>query len=268
MEVRRRRRAKRPLPVAALVIVGAAALGAVFAWWVRHDGQTGPAQAGGMDGSGDSIRIEVPESDSVVDLPALAESDSWVRDVVSALSGHPRLASWLVPEDLVQRFVSTVVDLALSRSPAEHLEFMAPEGPFTALETESGPVVNPEGYRRYDVLAGVLSSLDPEAASRLYVDMLPLFREAFQELGIPDWSFEEATLQAMDNVLGVSLPTGPLDLVPSRAVYQFGNEDLEARSPLEKHLLRMGPENAGRIQSKIRELRPVVARALPNVRDG
>jgi hypothetical protein len=43
-------------------------------------------------------------------------------------------------------------------------------------------------------------------------------------------------------------------LVHGVLVYEFADADMEARTPAEKHVLRLGPTNARRVQAKLREL--------------
>ncbi|MGH7803806.1 MAG: DUF3014 domain-containing protein [Candidatus Binatia bacterium] len=41
--------------------------------------------------------------------------------------------------------------------------------------------------------------------------------------------------------------------------YRFTDSRLEGLAPAEKHLVRMGPGNAKRVQAKVRELREALA---------
>ena len=115
-------------------------------------------------------------------------------------------------------------------------------------------VMDPRSQRRYDLLAQVVASIDPQAAARVYHQLLPLFQEAYQELGVPDGPFQEVLARAMDNLLAVDVPEGPPELREAVGRYVYADRSLESLTPAAKHLLRMGPENARMVQEKLREI--------------
>jgi hypothetical protein len=121
-------------------------------------------------------------------------------------------------------------------------------------ESGEGLAVDPEAYRRYDLLAETFASLDTDGTAVLYHQLHPLFVEAYGELGIPGGSFDEAMELAVRNVLSAQGVPGSLAVRLNESVYEFVDPELEARSPVEKHLIRMGPENAGRVQTKLRDI--------------
>ena len=255
MEVRRRNKSGGP-PVAVIVVVGAAVLGVAAGWWflLRNDQDAEDMLPVVTMPIADTVSAAAEETVPPLDLPELEAADPFVRDVVSGLSRHPRLASWLVTDDLVHRFVGAVVDMAGGSSPVENLDFMGPEGGFSVREAGGGLVIDEASYRRYDMLQETLTSLDTDGTARLYHQLLPLFEEAFAELGIPDWTFDDTVDRAVENVLAVPVRTGPVPVELDRATYLFEDPDLEGLSPAAKHLLRMGPENLRLTQEKVRAL--------------
>lgn len=189
-----------------------------------------------------------------LDLPKLDASDEVVRKVVSGLSARPQWASWLVSDDLVRRFVLTVVAVADGRSPEEQLPFLVPEDPFSVRESGEGMVVDPRSYHRYDLAAATFASLDTEGVARLYRQLHPLMEDAYRELGLPDRSFDETVRQAFARLLGTEVPAAPVAVEPEGGLWAFSAPAIERLSPAQKHLVRMGPENAGLVQAKLREL--------------
>jgi hypothetical protein len=93
--------------------------------------------------------------------------------------------------------------------------------------------------------------------------MHPLFEEAYAELGISELSFDETMALAVRKVLAVEVPPTPLEVVPSEGHYVFRDPRIEARTPAEKQLLRLGPETAPRIQDKLRELDAAIGISRP-----
>jgi hypothetical protein len=237
-------------------VVGAVALAillAAGAWlWLRgRDAGEGP---GGAGEPADTMATTAP-ADSPIDLPDLEASDELVRRMAEGLSSRPELAEWLATDRLVRRFVGAVVVVAAGRSPREELEFLDPEATFEVRRPDEPTVVEPASYRRYDAVAATVASLDNRGTAELYRRLRPLFQEAYRDLGFREGSFDGALARAVETLLAVPVPEGPVEVVPVGGnAYEYRDPELEALSPAQKHLLRMGPDNIQRIQAKLREL--------------
>ena len=187
-------------------------------------------------------------------LPPLAESDSFVRERASAASAMPELAAWLAGEGLVTRFVAAVDNVANGESPRDNLGELAPRGPFQAIERSGSHFVTPRAWSRYDLVASVFGSLDAEVCAGLHRLLLPLFEQAYGELGRRQGDFDDLLARAFRELLATPVPDGESELVPGIRSYRFADRELELLSPAQKHLLRTGPRNARAIQAKLREL--------------
>jgi len=248
-----RRRRDSPLPVALATVVGLLVVGGIAWLWLgtRVDVATpsDPPPPTAVD-AGEAIPLgarEVPP----LDLPELPASDAFVRDLVARLSSQPQLARWLVTDDLIQRFVGVVVDLAGSSNPSAHVPFMIPPGDFTPERAGGRPVIDQTTHRRYDLISATFVSLDTERSVELYLQLRPLIQVAYGQLGIPDHDFDDLLALAIQNVQSAQVPEGPLEVVGRDGVYVFANPELEGRRGAEKALLRMGPSNTRRIQAKM-----------------
>jgi hypothetical protein len=258
----RRRRQSQARMYATVALVGIAILAVGAGWyWMRTPADVdGPGQAA-MDGAPDGTITPGTQpgagamgpggSVPPLDLPSLSASDAVVREVVSRLSAHPQFARWLVTDSLVERFVGAVVDLAGGRSPNEHVEFLVPGEDFRVQSTGGSVVMDPAGYARYDLLVETFLSLDTEGAAQLYHQLHPLMEEAHAELGIPGRSFDDAMALAVANVLSARLPEGPFELELVEDRYEFRDPAIEEFTEAEKHLIRMGPNHAVRVQDKV-----------------
>lgn len=252
----RRRRSEGPA-LAILLVVGIAVFLSVVGWlWLRS--RETPAPTTAPPTAFEEEPTELDPGPETLDLPELGSSDDFIRSLVAGVSAYPELASWLVTDELVRRFVGVVVDLAGGLSPRSRLEFLIPEEEFEVLEIGEITVIDPEGYRRYDLLTETFVSLDTQGAAQIYHHLYPLLDETYAELGIPDQSFDDAVTLAIGNLLTVEVPEVPLELQPNEAIYEFRDLGLEMRSPAEKHLIRMGPENARQFQAKLSELRDAI----------
>ena len=63
----------------------------------------------------------------------------------------------------------------------------------------------------------------------------------------------------IDHLLATPDVQGPIELVQPNVMYLYADPKLEALSAGQKTLIRMGPENAGAIKMKLRELRNLLA---------
>ncbi len=184
-------------------------------------------------------------------LPALASSDAFVRELVGGLSRHPQLAAWLASDELVRRFVAATASFAEGKSPGQHVPFLRPAAPFAASDGGGGPALDAEAYRRYELLAEAVDSLDVAGTAELYRRLEPLFDEAYRELGFPDGRFREVAEPAIDRLLAAPAIDGPVDLVAAPVGYRFAEVGWEEMDAASKHLLRLGPRNLARIQAKV-----------------
>lgn len=251
------------LAAAVIAVLAIGLIGAGAGWyWLRSRAEPEPPGAAAAPPVEPVASSDLPAAPPL-DLPDLDASDAAVRDLVAALSSHPELAAWLVNEDLARRFVAAVTNVADGASPTPHVGFLGPDATFTVEESGGRVRVDPASYNRYDLVAETFVSLDTQGAARLYHQLEPLFDDAYRELGFPDGSFNQALTRAIRSLLAVDIPEQPLELVPSPSIataYEFKDTALEERTPAQKHLIRMGPENARRVQEKLGELLPLIGR--------
>jgi len=190
----------------------------------------------------------------------LATSDIVVRELVSEISANPKLAAWLVNEDLVRRFVASVDNIASGISPQAHLDFLRPKEGFEVDQRRNGVlVIETDSYGRYDLVAQVFASLDTEGTVALYRELEPLIDEAYAEIGPANAKFDDRLDWAFDLLLAVPVLEEPAQVEQLIVTYAWADDQLEALSGAQRHFLRMGPDNVSLIQDKLGELRAALA---------
>jgi hypothetical protein len=190
----------------------------------------------------------------------LSTSDAVVRELVAGLSSRPELATWLVNEDLVRRFVAAVNGIAAGRSPRAQFDFLRPKEGFEVDETGGGALVIEESsYDRYDAVAAVVASIDVEGTAALYRELEPLIDEAYAEIGPRNARFSDRLDAAFDQLLAVPVLEGPVEVEQLVLTYAWTDPTLEGMSDAQRHLLRMGPDNVATIQNVLGELRAELA---------
>jgi hypothetical protein len=207
------------------------------------EGQPLP-DAEGVDG--------LPPVAAPIPLPAIDESDPLIRELLAEAASRQELRSWLGTSELARRFVAAVANVAEGESPREQLRFLAPEERFRVVQKDGHLVADPRSHARYDLAAEVFASLDVPATVRAYRLLQPLFEEAFTE---------ETLDRAIQELLAAPRIEGAVRLQRVGSFYEYPDEELEGLSAAQRHLLRMGPRNALRIQTKLREFQSALGLA-------
>lgn len=201
-----------------------------------------------------------PEAEEEPDAgaPGLDDSDSLVRDLLRGLSEHPGLASWLVTDELIRTFVVVVDNVADMRNPAQHLPFLRPGTRFATEGDPSALRIAAASHARYDGVAEVASSLDPEGVAEIYRRLRPLMEEAYAELGQPGDAFHSTLRRAAAHLLDAPIIEGQPQMLARGPLYLYADETLESLSTAERQFMSMGPDNQRRVQQAIRD----IARAI------
>ena len=238
----------------ALLVVGVAAALYVLFGMREPDTQTAPSAVAQAERASEPPRPLGGPADDVV-LPPLDESDALVRQLVAAISSHPRVAAWLATDDLIRNFTATVHDISAGMTPASRLKALAPGGSFRTSGSSGELRVDPASYRRYDSLAAAVASVDAAGASRLYGTLKPRIEDAYAEQGFPDVPFDRTLERAIIRLLETPVVESPpaVELRGGEA-FAYADGRLERLSAAQKQLLRMGPRNTRLIQEKLREL--------------
>lgn len=190
-----------------------------------------------------------------IPLPPLDQSDTLVRELVSRLSSHPRVAAWLTTDQLVRNFTVVVVNIADGHTPAPRLRPLVPIGPFQVIERGGQSFIDSGAFQRYDGHAAAVSGIDARAAARLFATLRPRIDEAYNELGAPHGDFDTTLERAIARLLKTPVVQEPISVHAAGASgYTFADPSLESLSSAQKQLLRMGPKNVRVVQAKLREV--------------
>lgn len=192
-----------------------------------------------------------------MNLPRLAESDAFIRDLVSALSKHPTLARLLATPTLVRGMVGGVVQIGDGRTPVDWLRVLRPAARLQITERTAGPPT-PASYARWGTIADAVTSVSPADAAQLYVNVKPLIDEAYVELGQPDGDFDRAIVRAIQVLRDTPVPASDPVLLRRPGYFEHQDSSLQALRPVQKQLLLLGPETRRRLMAWIDDF----ARAL------
>lgn len=223
------------------VALGGIAAGALLTFWWMSRSQPPTATPAPTAATDVTVGSNRPTRQAI-DLPPLDDSDTRIAELVSALSKHPTLARLLATKDLVRQTTLAVVQIGEGRTPADPLEALRPAARLQILGTDSG-AVNPASYNRWNAAVAALASVSPADAAQLYVNVKPLFDQAYIELGHPGGDFDTAIVAAI--AMLDDTPDVNADPVLERRTGYFEHEDeaLRGLPPVQKQFLLIGPEN-------------------------
>jgi hypothetical protein len=230
----------------------------VAAYYLFFSGRGGNPAATGGPSAADKLAAEAAAvKDAAAGPPINAEldrSDEAVRGLAADLSSNAVFLEWLKSKDLIRRFVAAVDNIANGQSPRPQVDFFVVRAPFKVFERDGKTTVDPASYDRYNVIADVFESLSPAGCARLFESARPLIDQAYRDLGYPKGDFRQTLLRATNTVLRAPVVDLPLEVEKGVVSYAFKDPRYEALDEVEKHLLRMGPENVQLIQAKLRAI--------------
>lgn len=236
------------------VLVAALAIGGWY-WWSspRDASQTVTTTTGGENSEALVDHVEPLGTAAPIDLPPLDALDPLLRSMLQALSARPELARLLATDNLLRRFVVSVENLGRGVSPVRQLAGVGVEGGFSVERPYSASSILPAAFARYDGLSSTVAEIDPAALARIYGQLRPRIDEAYGELG-GEGTFDAAMERAIVHLLEVSPDLGRGQVRPVKGTtYAWTSTETEHLSSAQKHLLRMGPENARKVQTMLRQ---------------
>jgi hypothetical protein len=232
---------------AGVVIVGSL----LVLWWMSRARPT-PATPAPTQAT-DAVRGPQRPKADVVQLPPIDESDTFLRDMVAALSQHPVLAKFLATKGLVRGAALAVVQIGDGKTPSNPLAVLRPATRLQIAGATSGRI-DPANYARWDGATSALTSIDPIHAAQLYVTVKPLFDQAYGDLGHQNGSFDEAIARAIRTLDDTpQLKTEPT-LLRRQSYFEHDDAGLKAILPVQKQLLLIGPDNRRKVMQWLKQL--------------
>ncbi len=261
--------------VLAVVVAGGA-------WWFWQRSQSAPEPVVVVE---DEVATVVGTPEEIPDLiqnpiepepvPVAEEAgpppdpDTSARQALDEVFGAT-LADWLVTEQIARRLVATVDNLPRSTSIEKIRPLRPPSSPFQVQREVVDAVGGVEritlssaNFARYAPLVDLLARSDAAVAAAAYRRIYPQLQAAYEDLGYPGRYFNDRLVGVIDHLLDTPEPQGPLLLEQPKVLYQYADPDLEARSPGQKLLLRIGVDNARTVKKKLREFRAHIATQAP-----
>ena len=185
-------------------------------------------------------------------LPNLLDSDKLIRKQLTKLS--PGLDSWLDTDQLIRRYLKIVNDFSQGTHVRKHMSFLIFDEPFSVLGDGNALYMAPKSFHRYDSLAQAVQAIDAKDAVKFYVYVRPLILQVFGEFRYPkDITLESIISKAAGEIIATPVIENQIQLVRPSRFYKFADPTLETLNPVQKQMIRMGPDNLKIFQNKCRE---------------
>ncbi len=190
-------------------------------------------------------------------LPGLNESDLFVRQQLRDINGGVSVLQLLASEEVIRKFVVFIQNIREGDLPIRDLPMLRPSLGMQVRELDDERFLMEEvSYQRFNAMVNTFMAVNTEQAVRLYLQLEPLFQEAYAEIGFRDQNFTDSLLEVIDSVLNARTARGPHELTRPSVAYHFANPAIEEDySSVEKLLLRIGPENADKLKQSLRAFR-------------
>lgn len=173
-------------------------------------------------------------------------------------AAEQQIARLVVSSDLFNRFVVQIDNIANQQLANNHRLFKAPQGQFQVYQQADRLWIDAQSYQRYDGYVALLDAMDNQQLIAMYQNLLPAMQEKYAEIGSRRVAFEDVLMDAVEHLLATPEVPTPIEVKTESVMYQFADERIEALSPVQKQLIRMGPENMRRVKVKLRQLRALL----------
>lgn len=202
--------------------------------------------------------VDTPEPQAPVEVePEIVfdTSDAAITSALLEIANTPVVGRLLVDDNLLQRFVVTVTNLADEDVAPNHQLLTPPEQNFRVYQQAGREWIDAASYKRYTPYVDALETMSNDQLVELYNNYLPDISEVYAEISGPSDDFTDTLVEALNVLLDTpEIPT-PVEVYSDSVMYKYKDERIEALSLPQKQLLRMGPDNMRRVKAKLRELK-------------
>lgn len=184
------------------------------------------------------------------------KSDSWIKNQISELSVSSRLLTLFVNEQLVDNLVVFVDSAQKGQLHQQFSPLVAPSGKYQTKVTQDYPItytVDTRSYARYTPYQQLLTALPVSQSVALYQELLPEIAKSYRSLGYDDDKFHLSLLALLQDLIDTPVPTGAPELHAPSAMFEYKDQALEQLLPVQKLLIRMGPDNQQKVQQKLQQ---------------
>ena len=235
------------IAIAAIAAVG----GGIYFWWLtRIPAQ--PAVPPPTTATDVAVGGKRPTRQPI-ELPSLDASDTLVRELVSALSKHPQLARFLATKQVISAIVLAAEQIGNGKTPVAPLKTLRPDVRLMIIGTDSGRI-DPASYVRWESDVAALTSVRAREAAQVYVNLKPLFDQAYADLGHSGGDFDESIVKVIHMLGDTPEPAEEPVLLKRPTYFEHSDAALRSLRPVQKQFLLLGADPRARVRSWLAQL--------------
>jgi hypothetical protein len=185
---------------------------------------------------------------------SLDASDAPLRESLAGLF-KGKLPEFVQPTNLIRNIVATIDNLPRSKVAPRLMPVRPTPGALSTITAGENLVIAPNNSGRYAPVITLVQAVESKQLVAIYVRFYPLFQQVYRELGYPDGYFNDRLVAVIDHLLATPTVKAPIALVQPKVLYQYADPELEALSAGQKAMIRIGPDNAALLKTKLREIR-------------
>ena len=161
----------------------------------------------------------------------------------------------LIDGDFETRFITMLDETTMGFIPVKSLGAFKSDKAFAAVEENDEWFLTPETEARYAPFVELFCSIDPELAGKVFRTIKPTLQAAMNACGHTDETPEQLLKTAMEKLRQIPLyeSNPPMNKVAD-GLFTWKYPELEALSPAQKTILRMGQQNLRKIREKAEQL--------------
>jgi hypothetical protein len=198
---------------------------------------------------------EIPESDEQAPSSPVASGDELLHEELKLVGFDALLMQFVSDQHPLDVSAALLDGISRGSLLRKILPANPPAAPF-GVELEGGVAyMSSASYKRYDVYADSIASLDVALIAQAFHRLRGVYETAYEGIGLDPGDFDNAVIRALNIVLSTPVINEPVALERKSVMYRYADPELEKLPPVQKQLLRTGPENILRIKKVARSLR-------------
>ncbi len=186
-------------------------------------------------------------------LALLAESDAQFKQTL--LQASSEFLPYLEGEQLLKKIIRVLNDFSQAQRLYKHVQDFKLSESFVATQDDKGWFIADKSYQRYDALVSGFVGVENAQILEIYDFFKPLMQQVYAEFSYPEqYTLEDLIQKAMAEMLATPAIEGRVALKRPGVLYKFADNSLEQLSPVQKQVIRMGPENTRKLKRKLQSL--------------
>lgn len=190
-----------------------------------------------------------------LELPKLESTDHFISNALASLVNNKALLNIFSSDQLIHNIVVTIDNLPRKKVSMRFMPIKKAPGKFIPMASEEATFISPKNNARYTPYMQFAEAVEPKQLVDLYIQLYPLFQEAYEEIGYQDQYFNDRLIVVIDHLLAAPEIEEPAQLVRPKFYYQYADPDYESRSIGQRILMRIGSDHAQLIKAKLQSIK-------------